>query len=385
MISITDKKDCCGCSACVQRCPKQCISMQEDEEGFLYPVVDTAHCIDCGLCEKVCPVIHQDAPREPKSVYAAKNPDDSIRISSSSGGGFTLLAEQVIARGGVVFGARFDERWEVVHDYTETTDGLAAFRSSKYIQSRIAGAYIRVEAFLKQGRLVLFSGTPCQIAGLHRFLRRAYDNLLTVDVVCHSVPSPGIWRRYLAEKMTALGNPLSQISSVSFRDKSNSWKRYDVVVTLKDGSSHREPSSKNVFMRGFLNDLYTRPSCSSCPAKNGKSGSDLTLGDFWGIESLMPDFDDDRGVSVVLANTERGKAELDTLNLGYRTASYEDVVLRNPAINHSVPISKWRSVFYTGTDKSIKERVETLCTRSLRQRCIQLVYRFVRKTGLLNK
>ena len=183
MISIKQKKDCCGCSACVQRCPKQCISMAEDEEGFLYPHIDESKCIDCGLCEKVCPVINQENQREPLSVYAATNPDEKIRMLSSSGGLFSMLAEKTIENGGVVFGACWNDEWEVVHDYTETVLGIAKFRGSKYVQSRIGDSYRIVEKFLKDGREVLFSGTPCQVAGLKKYLCKVYENLFLVDFI----------------------------------------------------------------------------------------------------------------------------------------------------------------------------------------------------------
>lgn len=201
MISINDKKDCCGCAACVQRCPKQCITLHEDNEGFLYPQVDESLCIDCGLCEKVCPVINQADERTPLGVYAAKNPNESVRMQSSSGGVFTMLAERIIDEDGVVFGACFDERWEVVHSYVETKEALAKFRGSKYVQSKIGSTYQQVEGFLKSGRKVLFSGTPCQIAGLKKYLRKEYDNLLAVDFICHGVPSPGVFRTYLQEEI----------------------------------------------------------------------------------------------------------------------------------------------------------------------------------------
>ena len=199
MIEIKEKAFCCGCNACVQRCPKQCISMHEDEEGFLYPRVDKTICIECGLCEKVCPVINQNEPRKPLKVYAAYNKDEKIRRESSSGGVFTAIAEQVIDEGGIVFGACFDENWEVKHDYTETKEGLKAFRGSKYVQSRIKDNYQKAEHYLKEGRKVLFSGTPCQIAGLKKYLCKEYENLLTVDFICHGVPSPKVWRMYLNE------------------------------------------------------------------------------------------------------------------------------------------------------------------------------------------
>lgn len=193
MIDILDKQKCCGCSACMQRCPKQCIAMQEDSEGFCYPIVDRNACIACGLCEKVCPMLNPYKARKPLEVHAAINRDEQIRRESSSGGIFTLLAEQTIRKGGVVFGARFDGNWEVRHDWCENIEGLGQFRGSKYVQSRIGACYRQAEIFLKSGRSVLFSGTSCQIAGLHRFLGKSYDNLLSVDVICHGVPSPLVW------------------------------------------------------------------------------------------------------------------------------------------------------------------------------------------------
>lgn len=206
MLEIKDKKKCCGCEACVQRCPVQCISMRSDVEGFLYPNINQTICINCNVCEKVCPEINQSEIRRPLKVYAAKNPDELIRLSSSSGGIFTMLAEQILKENGVVFGARFNEKWEVEHGYTDIQDGVAAFRGSKYVQSRIGDNYRQVEDFLRKGRKVLFSGTPCQVAGLKRFLHnKEYDNLLTVDVVCHGVPSPLVWRKYLEETIRPKG------------------------------------------------------------------------------------------------------------------------------------------------------------------------------------
>ena len=241
MIQLVDKSLCCGCTACASVCPKQCITMQEDEEGFLYPVVNASLCIDCNLCQKVCSELHHMNVRMPLHVYAAKHKDEQVRLASSSGGIFTLLAEKIIDEGGVVFGARFDARWEVVHDYTETKEGLAVFRGSKYVQSRLEDCYYKVKSFLQQGRKVMFSGTPCQIAGLKNYLRKDDDNLLTVDVVCHGVPSPKVWRMYLNEiiarkskKNSVLShhsNGKVKIQSIDFRSKSSGWKRYSFALS----------------------------------------------------------------------------------------------------------------------------------------------------------
>ena len=227
MIPITDKRNCCGCTACSQVCPKHCITMQMDSEGFKYPHVDTSLCVECGLCEKVCPYLNKyPIPIKKPASFACKTKNDELREKSSSGGLFTVLAAKVIQEGGVVFGAKFDAEWNVVHGYSETEEGLAAFRGSKYVQSDLGNCFTEVKNFLKSERQVLFTGTPCQVAGLNHFLQKKYDNLITVDFVCHCVPSPLVWKKYLEE---LCGD--TTIKSVSFRDKSEGWARYGLAVT----------------------------------------------------------------------------------------------------------------------------------------------------------
>ena len=274
MINITDKHDCCGCSACVAACPKQCIAMREDAEGFLYPEVDAAACVDCGLCEKVCPWLNTPSKRHPQDVVAAKNRNGGDLIDSSSGGVFIALARQVVASGGVVFGAVFDDRWEVVHAQADTVEAVRPMMGSKYVQSRMEDAFASVVAVLRQCRRVLFVGTPCQVAGLNGYLRRGYENLLTVDFLCHGVPSPGVWRRYLRDAFTGRDGRVV-ITSVEFRNKrKEGWARYNVVVKGRDGGGRgdeRELSASvyvdNPFMRGFMADVYLRPSCHQCKCK----------------------------------------------------------------------------------------------------------------------
>lgn len=364
MIQIKDKSACCGCSACVQRCPKQCIFLKEDKEGFLYPIVDEQTCIDCGLCEKVCPIINPNEPREPLKVYAAKHKDDKIRMKSSSGGIFTLLAEQIIDEGGVVFGARFDEYWEVMHDYADTKEGLAVFRGSKYVQSRIGNTYQQAENFLKHGRKVMFTGTPCQIAGLKHFLRKEYENLLAVDFVCHGVPSPKVWRMYLDEtlarqgigKNTVLSHAMLRqkfIRNVEFRSKSTGWKKFSFALTLTKATTDGEENSvllssvfeENPFMRSFLSDFILRPACYRCVCKTGKSSADITLGDFWGIEYVLPKWDDNKGICLVLLYKVN---QLSSDNEAYelRETSYEDAIKRNIALYSSVQEPINRSFYF---------------------------------------
>lgn len=345
MIDVIDKSKCCGCAACVQRCPRQCITMHSDKEGFLYPKVDIVKCTDCGLCEKVCPVLNVSKARLPQKVYAAKNRDEVVRCQSSSGGVFTILAEKTINAGGVVFGVMFNENWEVVHSYTETIEGLAAFRGSKYVQSIIGNSYKQVEVFLKQGREVLFSGTPCQIAGLKRFLRKEYDNLLTVECVCHGVPSPLVWHEYLNDIKTK--NNTDKILDVKFRVKSAGWKKYSVSLKYSNKQGTCQDDSilyyKNPYMQAFLRDFILRPSCYSCPAKAGRSGADIALADFWGIEKLMPHFDDDKGCSLVLDYTSRTDYKS---RCEYMSADYDHAVKYNPAIVRSVAKPLNRAFFF---------------------------------------
>lgn len=399
MINISQKENCCGCSACVQICPKHCIRFVEDKEGFLYPGVDESLCIDCGMCEKVCPVIHQDESRQPLKVYAAKHNDDEIRMKSSSGGIFTLLAEQVIDEGGVVFGARFDEYWEVMHDYTETKEGLAAFRGSKYVQSRIGTTYRQAESFLKAGRKVLFTGTPCQIAGLKRFLRKEYGNLLAVDFVCHGVPSPKVWRMYLDETIARQGvgknSVLSHamlrkkfIRSIDFRSKSTGWKKFSFALTLTKAIADGEENTvllsdifyENMFMNVFLSNLCLRPSCYACPAKSGKSGADITIGDFWGIEKHMPDFDDDKGCGLCLLHNEKVDSLLKA-GCELKETTKANAVKDNSSIECSVPIPVNRNYFFYEMQKSdrLEETMHKIVGSSPIMRLRRLIYR---KIGL---
>ena len=330
MIEIKDKHDCCSCSACVQRCPKQCISLHEDEEGFLYPKVDINTCINCGLCEKVCPILHQGEPRKPLKVYAAKNLNEEIRIESSSGGVFTLLAEKTIDEGGVVFGVKWNKHFEAIHAYAETKEEIAAFRGSKYVQSYVGDTFRQAESFLKQGRKVLFSGTPCQISALYHFLSKEYENLLTIEVVCHGVVSPKIWREYLQTLK------LNDIGVITHKDKISGWRNYSITIKNTSGKViFSEKASDNKYLMAFARNLTLRPSCFSCPTKAGKSQTDIIIGDYWGIEHFFPQLDDNKGISFICCNSLKGKNIIEQLELGKWEADYSLAVPYNSCIANS--------------------------------------------------
>lgn len=346
MINILEKKNCCGCNACMQHCPKHCIMMHGDEEGFLYPKFDASLCIDCGLCERVCPVLNQNEKIEPIAVYAVQHENKMIRMQSSSGGIFTLIGTEIIELGGVVFGARWDENMKLIHAYTDTIEGLIPFRGSKYVQSYIGETYKQAEAFLKQGRMVLFTGVACQIAGLKNFLRKEYDNLLTIDVLCHGVPSPRVFLDYLFY----LGGK-HKVVDFNFRDKITGWKGYSVAYSLDNGKHKMQRAQLDEFMRGYLNHYMLRPSCHSCPVKAGKSGSDLTLGDLWGCDKLHHIEDDDTGISAVIVNSTKGESMFNKCNVITTEVSIEMVKANNPAYYKSSSCSKERDNFWNNYNK----------------------------------
>lgn len=304
MIKTVDKNKCCGCYACNNICPKGCISMKENYEGFWYPVVSEEFCIKCGLCKSVCPAIN-DVKKDykDKKYYACKNKNVNTRIKSSSGGVFQALCNEVIKNNGVVFGAAFNENFEVEHKYADNLMQCESFRGSKYVQSKIGETYKQAKVFLEKGRVVLFSGTQCQIKGLNLFLRKKYKNLVTVDVVCHGVPSPLVFKKYIIKNET---NFKSKISKVEFRDKTFGWKDFSLALKLKNGGKYINKFSENIYMKGFLSNLYLRTSCYKCTAKNFKSGSDISLADYWGVNKMYREFDDNKGVSLVLINTKIG-------------------------------------------------------------------------------
>lgn len=341
---------CCGCGACLNVCPKDAISFREDAEGFAYPSVDGGKCIDCSLCVKVCPVLSPAAERLPLKVYAAKNADLQERIESSSGGMFLPLAREVINMGGRVFGVEFSPDFRSArHSSASDNIGLRRFSGSKYIQSDTGKTYTQVKSLLDSGVPVLYSGTPCQIAGLKKFLRKDYEGLYTVDLVCHGVPSPRVWRRYLDETAP------EGVASVNFRDKVTGWKRFSMVMKDSSGKtlfSQRE--DENVFMSGFLKNLYLRPSCYRCPARKGRSGSDVTIADYWHLKKVLPDFDDNTGVGLVLVNTDKGARLFDSIQADKVETAYAPALAGNPAIETDFRPLEGREEFFRKAAKAGK-------------------------------
>lgn len=345
MIEIRTKEDCCGCYACYNICPKECITMESDNEGFWYPKIDKNKCIDCNLCEKVCPIINKfnSSLYEEKS-YAVFNKNEKIRLESSSGGFFSLLAEYVINNHGNVYGAVFDEKFNVKHIKITSFQDIELLRGSKYVQSKINNIFKSVKFDLKNDKMVLFTGTPCQIAGLQSFLQKKYDNLILMDIVCHGVPSPLVWQRYIDE----LKQKYKQdIKSIYFRDKSTGWKTYSVKF-LFDKDEYKNFGFKDIYMKGFLNDIYLRPSCYNCNFKGIERVSDITVADFWGIEKVLPKMDDDKGTSLIVIHSEKGKQLFDELNdkMILNKVDLDEAIKYNPSMIRSVQYNEKRKAFF---------------------------------------
>ena len=345
------KEECTGCGACASICPKGAITMQPDAEGFCYPAVDSTLCVSCDLCEKRCPV---GAAHEAHSVQAfgAQHRDAAVRGASSSGGVFTALARRMVSQGGVVFGAAFDDRLHVEHIGAMDESEIAGMRGSKYVQSDAADAIANAAALLARGIPVLFTGTPCQIDGLLARVRgKDREKLLTVDFVCHGVPSPGVFASYIESLERAHGQ---RVTAYTFRDKRLGWKNFSAVATLEDGTQLSGTQTDEPFLYGFLQNLYLRPSCAQCTALRGaQHRADLSIADLWGAQDVCPERDDDTGLSLVMVNTQKGRqalreAERELTVFPMRT----DALLRyNPSIEHTAVAHPKRARFFRMYEK----------------------------------
>ena len=304
---------CCGCTACSSGCPQNCISMTLNEEGFLYPSIDYANCVKCNLCERACPALNKKSSeavfyKNTRLTYSVTSKDKDIQSNSSSGGAFTVLAQKALKDGGHVFGAAFTDDFQAVqHVEIDHKEKLRVLRGSKYIQSDSGSSFLQSLEYLNNGEKVLYTGVPCQVAGLKRFLGREYENLLCVEVICHGTPSSKVWKKYLSFVESKQG----KTKDVSFRDKAASWANFGMRIDSATGKELKETHRENTYMAVFLRNYALRESCDCCPSKGETTGADRTRGDFWGIQNAYPEYYDDQGVSVVVVHTEKGKKALE--------------------------------------------------------------------------
>lgn len=344
-MDIIENSKCTGCMACKNICPRNAISI-ETIDGFDYPQINDNMCISCNLCRVVCPVDNDIVKnRYSKKIYACKNKNDEIRMKSSSGGIFSLVAEKILSEGGVVFGACFDDEFNVVHDYTEKIEELEKFRGSKYVQSKIGNSFRKVREFLEAGRDVLFVSTPCQVEGLHAYLRKDYDNLYTMDLICHGVPSREVWKKYLEYKEE---KNKQKPKKISFRKKDNNgWYKYEmnfVYEKNEDNMIH----SEDPYMKIFLKDLALRESCYNCSFKKEDRASDITIADYWGIHEINPEFYDEKGVSAVIINSEKGRLLFEDIkeNIDFVEEKIDGILKYNPMFMKSTSKNEEREEFF---------------------------------------
>lgn len=314
------QKDLCsGCEACINICPKQCIKMERDEEGFLYPTIDLTFCIKCNLCREICPIKKDNKFNIESRIFAVYHKNKKIHMESSSGGAFTAFAEKIIKKEGIVYASCFDELNLVKLKRIEKIKDLSYARKSKYVQSEMGKVHIQILNDLNLGKNVLFVGTPCQCDSIKNFLKMKnvnIDKLYLIDIICHGVASPIIWKEYLNYQSICQE---SDIKSVDFRDKSNGWTPMKMKIIFKNNKIYEKYSNLDGYYRLFFGHYIIRPSCHSCHYTDIKRVSDITIADFWGIKNIAPELFDEYGVSMVLSNTEKGKKMIQLIK--------EDVVM----------------------------------------------------------
>lgn len=387
MISVYDKKeDCCGCTACQHICPTKSIEMKSDEEGFLYPKINQELCIDCGLCKKACAFQNGYDTAQNFNipyVYAVKHADEKVRMTSTSGGVFTAIADYVLDKDGVVYGVAFDEDMNVVHKKASTKNGVEKFKGSKYVQSNLGSTFAEIKKLLVNKKFVLFTGTPCQTAGLRAYLTRVNtEKLFLCDIICHGVPSPLMWREnlnFIKEKHN------EKLVSYQFRDKIVGWRGANVTANFANKRVTNSSMIKTYVNMYFLHTI-TRKSCHNCKYTNLQRPSDITIADFWGIENNMPDFDDNMGTSLVLINSSKGQYLYENIkdNLIYRESNTKDCM--QPQLQYPSKASVQREQFWEDYQlNGYNYIIKKYAGYSIKGRVNTHIVSVLKKTGLLKK
>lgn len=346
MIEIVDKTDCCGCTACEAVCPQNCIRMEPDQDGFRYPVVNKQQCIGCKRCINVCPVrgkekktyIYDKSKEEMTQevlktankplAYACYYHDDKVRKNSTSGGIFTAIAQYVLKHNGIVYGVGYDEHFNIKHFSAENDKALEAFRGSKYVQSDQSGIYREVKCHLVDHRMVLYTGTPCQVAGLKKYLIKDYDNLITIDLFCHGVGSPSYWQKYLADMTKKYKSP---VQSLYFREKTYGYNSTCMAIYFQNGkSSHRDHDS-DLYLSPFSKCYIFRPSCYACAFKTLEHTADFSIGDYWNTSTLNAEYEKADGCTLMLCHSEKSKTILQSIqdSISTEEVSLYDALLIN--------------------------------------------------------
>lgn len=363
MIEINNKKECCGCTACYTICPKKCIQMLEDNEGFKYPHVNKEKCINCRLCDKVCPILNKTETCSEKKAYIVRTKNKEVLENSTSGGFFSPLSEYIINKNGWVYGVIFNNDFEVIHYGTDKKKEVYKFRGSKYVQSNLNNIFSEIKMKLDSKTLVLFSGTPCQIEGLKNYLKFNYDNLVTLDVICHGTPSPKLWRMYI-EKMSKKYH--SKIAKVNFRNKTYGYHCGTMMIEFENGKKYYGSARTDVMLKSFFEELSSRPACYDCKFKTRNHRSDFTVYDSWNVNKLNNRLkDDDKGFTNLIVNTKKGEEILEKLKKSlecYESDFEKAIKYDGIMVEHSAIENKYRNVYYNeidnlGVEKNLQKYV----------------------------
>ncbi len=371
-----NKELCSGCGACSHSCRFNAIEMQEDSEGFIYPYINQELCVNCGKCKQVCPFVKEKAEDSQPKVYAVKNISDEVRKNSASGGVFTAISDYILKQGGVVYGVVFGEKLCVEHVRATTTEERDAMLGSKYVQSNLGDIFLKVEQDLKDNKLTLFSGTPCQIAGLKAYLGIEYNNLLLCDIICHGVGSTRVFRDYIS--FLEHKND-SKVKNICFRDKEQGWSRQKWKVILMSGEILRDNRDVNVYKKLYYSHVMQRPSCHKCPYTQIKRQGDITIGDYWGINNSHPDFMNELGVSVVLLNTEKGANCFEQIQGSITCIKSEISNCLQPQLQFPAAKSKKRDLFWRKYEKrGFKYIAKKFGTVSLHVRVVRKIRNMIK-------
>lgn len=353
----TNLEKCCGCAVCEYVCPRKCITFTVDKNGFNYPRIDKDNCIDCGLCVKKCPVSEQRIKEHQSSTkcFAVRAKDSVTVEQSSSGGFFSVLAEWVINHGGLVVGAAFDEKLNVVHRIVEDIEELYLIRGSKYVQSDMSAAIRYVAEYLAKDRYVLFSGTSCQVQSIINCFKGKYPKLLTADIICHGAPTPKLWQEYLNYQGKLYH---SKVIEASFRDKHFGWLDYSVCLKFENGKVYRKKAKNDPYMRLFLQNSFLRESCYQCQFKKLRKNSDFTMSDYWMVSRFCPEFNDDRGTSLIYVHSDSGIEIFNSIKdkLMISEVTEEEALFENYAVEHATqyPANRQNALERLGNESFMK-------------------------------
>lgn len=365
-----DKSMCNGCEICTKVCPTNAIKMVEDQEGFFYPEIDKDKCINCNKCKNICSNYNTSLGNE--KVYVAINKNEKELEESSSGGMFYILAKYVIEKNGVVFGVEYDENLKVRHNFYETLEECKRFQGSKYVRSDINDSYRKVEEFLKDDRYVLFTGTPCQCNALKTYLVKEYEKLILCDIICHANPSQKVFDKYKNEIENSRDK---KIKMIYFRTKDNGWRNQTPIIEYMDNEKEEEKT----FFSAFVKELINRPSCHSCVFASSNRVTDFSIGDFWGIEKVMPEVEDkDTGISLFVVNSKKASEVFDNVKeyIKYKEVDKDLAFLYNH--NKNVPMHRNREKFFNNLDKisvidNINQNIKVSFIRKVFRKCKSLL------------